>query len=554
MRLEWREIVDEQLDQLGRLIVIGVLVSPGLARIEDRAVDARNGNRHFEPEVRIGAEFGIVQATVERRVQERAGGLDRHAAAGTIFAAGPAGVEQPALNPALGDPLLQQIAVDAGVARHERRTETGGEGGFRLGHADLRAGHLCGIARQEVVHGLLRRQPRDRGEHAKGVGGQHDYILRHRTEIVFRRVGNEVDRIGTAAVFGQAGIVQIQRAGLIVHDDIFQHRAEPAGGGINLRLGLFAQADHLGIAAALEIEDRAVGPAMLVIADQRTAGIGGQRGLAGAGETEEHGGVALRTDIGAAMHRHHALGRQQIVEQAEHALLHFAGITGAADQDQFFAEIDRDHRFSARAMTRRVRLERGQIDHGIFGGETGQLVLGRAAQHRADEQIMPRKFVDHAHGHTMLGLRSAEQVLAIEPILLAQRLEEIFLQIGEMLRRHGRIIVPPDRVLGLAIAHDKLVLGGAAGMRAGFHHQRAVLGQPAFTMNDGRFHQRAALQVPVALGRNGKPLIGQRNIGGSGRGLGHGPVLFLRHGPRTPDLHDMRCRRTWQNVRGLGMA
>src|SRR3546814_6827212 len=43
---------------------------------------------------------------------------------------------------------------------------------------------------------------------------------------------------------------------------------------------------------------------------------------------------------------------EQIVQDAEHRLLHLAGILRAADQDQLLGEVDRDHRFAARAMLR----------------------------------------------------------------------------------------------------------------------------------------------------------------------------------------------------------
>ena len=58
-------------------------------------------------------------------------------------------------------------------------------------------------------------------------------------------------------------------------------------------------------------------------------------------QAEEDRGVAVGADIGRAVHRHDALRRQQEVEQAEHRLLHLAGIFGAADQDQLLLEIDR---------------------------------------------------------------------------------------------------------------------------------------------------------------------------------------------------------------------
>jgi hypothetical protein len=52
-----------------------------------------------------------------------------------------------------------------------------------------------------------------------------------------------------------------------------------------------AEVDRLGVAAALEVEGAAIGPAMLVVADQRAGGVGRQRRLAGARQAEEDGGV-----------------------------------------------------------------------------------------------------------------------------------------------------------------------------------------------------------------------------------------------------------------------
>src|SRR5699024_11502762 len=51
------------------------------------------------------------------------------------------------------------------------------------------------------------------------------------------------------------------------------------------------QVDALGVAAALEVEDAVGAPAVLVVADQLAAGVGGQGGLAGAGQAEEDGGL-----------------------------------------------------------------------------------------------------------------------------------------------------------------------------------------------------------------------------------------------------------------------
>ena len=249
---------------------------------------------------------------------------------------------------------------------------------------------------------------------------------------------------------------------------------------------------------------------MLVIADQRAAGVRRQGGLARAGQAEEHSGIAVRADIGRTVHRHHALDRQQIVEDAEHRLLHFTGIGGAADQDQLFGEVDGNDGFAAAAMTRRIGLERGQVDDRIFGRKARQFIGRGTHQQGADEQVVPGALVDDAHIDAMFGLRTAEQVGDIERVLFAQRLEEIRLERGEMFRSHAAIgLAPPHRRFGFGIADDELVLGAAAGMLAGLDDQRAVLRQYAFAVADRRLDQRRGAEIPELDGIGRNALVGQ---------------------------------------------
>src|SRR5699024_9957864 len=94
----------------------------------------------------------------------------------------------------------------------------------------------------------------------------------------------------------------------------------------------FVQVDDLGVAAALEVEHAVVVPAVLVVADQQALGIGGEGGLAGAGQAEEDGGVlAVEVGVGGAVHGGNALERQVVVHHAEHALLHLAAVPGVED-------------------------------------------------------------------------------------------------------------------------------------------------------------------------------------------------------------------------------
>src|SRR5439155_4145417 len=116
----------------------------------------------------------------------------------------------------------------------------------------------------------------------------------------------------------------------LVVDDVFEDGAEALGGGVDLGLRLLVDADRLRVAAAFEVEDPAVAPSMLVVADQASRGLGGQGGLPGPAEAEEKRDVgAVRVRVGRAMHWEHALRREKVVERSEDRLLDLARISRA---------------------------------------------------------------------------------------------------------------------------------------------------------------------------------------------------------------------------------
>src|SRR3546814_19983463 len=80
------------------------------------------------------------------------------------------------------------------------------------------------------------------------------------------------------------------------------------------------------------VEHAARAPAMLVIADQAAARVGGEGGLAGAREAKEDRGVACWAYVRRAVHREHVAIRQQVVENREHRLIDLDPIEGAPDQ------------------------------------------------------------------------------------------------------------------------------------------------------------------------------------------------------------------------------
>ena len=52
------------------------------------------------------------------------------------------------------------------------------------------------------------------------------------------------DRVGFAGVLGQAGVVEVEPAGVGVHRNVFEDGAELASGLVDIGLGLGADADE----------------------------------------------------------------------------------------------------------------------------------------------------------------------------------------------------------------------------------------------------------------------------------------------------------------------
>ena len=110
-----------------------------------------------------------------------------------------------------------------------------------------------------------------------------------------------LDGIGHARVVRDRDII-IVRLAILIEYHVFTDGAK-ADGVEDLGLVERVQALTLGVAAALDVKDAHIGPAVLVIADQQARGIGRKRGLAGAGQAKEHRGL-MRDGIhaGRAMH------------------------------------------------------------------------------------------------------------------------------------------------------------------------------------------------------------------------------------------------------------
>ena len=225
-------------------------------------------------------------------------------------------------------------------------------------------------------------------------------------------------------------------------------------------------------------------------------GIGGERRLAGAGQAEEDRGVAARPHVGRAVHREHALRRQQVVERGEDRLLHLARVPGPADEHQLLGEVEDDERPAAGPVAGRVGLEVGRVQHGKAGAELGQLGRHGTDEHVADEQGVPRVGRDEPHGHPVRRVRAAEEILdeqlpgiQIGPHVLVQPLERGGVEPG--------VLFPPDPVGAAGLLDQELVLGRPAAMGRRHRGKGAGVGQGSFAALQGVLDQGGRGEIGV---------------------------------------------------------
>ncbi len=199
------------------------------------------------------------------------------------------------------------------------------------------------------------------------------------------------------------------------------------------------------------------------------------------------------------MHRHDAALRQQVIEDGEDRLLHFAGIGGAADQHQAARQIHGNDGFRPAIMTCRVGAEARQIDDGQARRECRQIGAVGTDQQVADEQIVPGQFAVKANGNPRGGIGAGVEILGVETAAAGMG-QHVGQQAIEGRRRHRAVAGPPDGVFGRRIADNEFVLRRAAGVFARRGGKGAAGSQPCLAIADGVFIKGRFGQIPFNRG------------------------------------------------------
>ena len=325
---------------------------------------------------------------------------------------------------------------------------------------------------------LLGCEDRYGREYAERVGRQEDNIIRGRAGgdgvDVLGDLFDMLDRIRHTGVLGHALVGKVDLA-VRVHGDVLEQRVS-LDSVVDVRLALLVKTDDLCIAAALKVEDTVIVPAVLVVADQQSLGVGRKGGLAGTGKSEEDGGVlAFHIGVGGAVHGSNALQRQVVVHHGEQTLLHLAAVPGV--ENDLLAALDVEHRGSLRVQTQLLvvlDLCLGSVVAYKVRLKALQLLSGGLDEHVLDKVRLPGDLHDKANCHTGVLVGAAEAVYHIE--LFAGELLDSQLFAGCPGFFGSRMVVvgifgrcPPYGVLAHVIHHDEFVFGRTAGVDTGHH-------------------------------------------------------------------------------------
>jgi hypothetical protein len=126
-----------------------------------------------------------------------------------------------------------------------------------------------------VIAGLFGGEFADRRQYPESIASQHDDVGGLTIDKARNfGIGNELDRVCTACIFGNTDIVVIRVTVKRYVDDVLKDRSE-SDGVENVRFFLGGEVDAFGIASSFNVEYAGVGPDVLVIADEEAAGVCG---------------------------------------------------------------------------------------------------------------------------------------------------------------------------------------------------------------------------------------------------------------------------------------
>src|SRR5215213_4059008 len=305
-------------------------------------------------------------------------------------------------------------------------------------------------------------------------------------------------RIGDAGVLRDHVVRVVHLACAAVHDHVLQDRAE-ADSVPDLGFFLGGEVYRLGVATALEVEDPGVRPAVFVVTDEFTLGIGRQGRLARPREPEEECHVSLLAYVGRAVHREDAaFGRQHEVQDREDALLDLARVGRAADQDHLALEVNAYEGLGLRAVLLGVCEESRDRDHGPVRLEGLDLLLRRTPEELARKEGLPGVLRHHVYVEAVAGVGAGVGVDDVDLLQVLDVAGGLVQKRPEGVAREGLVArAPIHRGFRDLVIYDKAVLGRAAGPLARPYDESPGTGDHALSPPHGCLDEARGWQVFV---------------------------------------------------------
>ena len=469
--LESFEVFVEGLREFLSGFAISGLVCPTVFRKKNFGRDVRTRLRNAQAENVVGLIFDVVQRTVVNGVDDGARYLDGEAFANAVSSAAPTRIDEPDFRAVLIHVGFEKFSVFGRVPNEERRAEACGEGRLGFFYANFRTRDFGGVTGNEVVHRLFGGQLADRRKNAERVAGEKNDVFRMTALAAFLDVLDVMNRVGSAGVFGERIVVEVDHSRFGIENGVFKDGSE-FDRVEDFRFAFSGKVNAFCVTTAFNIDNALVGPVVFVVADKLTTRFGGERSFSSSGKAKEQAGVAVFTFVRRAVHRQEAFFRHQVVHDRENTLLHFTGVFGAENDEFTTFKREIDARARGKRRRGRVGLElTGVEDDEIRFAEVGKFFSRRTDEHVVHEQRVISASANDANFNAVLGIPTGESVDDVKMIAGVQIIDCARTILQERGIGHLNVdVAPPNIVSALRIVDNTFVFRATAGfLSRGIH-------------------------------------------------------------------------------------
>ena len=382
----------------------------------------------------------------------------------------PTSVKQPSVSLVLGHLVGKHLGVLHGVQDQEGLAEASRESSLGLSDTLLGTCHLGGVTGNEVVHDLLVGQLGNRRNDTTGITSEQNNVGGVGVgEAGNQSIGNVLNGVRNSGVLSEGLVLVVNDTGGRVENNVLKNGTE-ADGVENIRLLLGREVKALGVAATLNVEDTGVGPDVLVITDEETAGVSRKGSLTGTGKTEEKSDITVGALVGRRVQGQVVeLDGLDVEHNSEDTLLHLTGVLSTENGHLHILEVDGNGGRRGHTVSESVGGEStGVVDGEIGLAKVGELLLSGSDKHVSHEESVVSTGTDNTDLDSVLGVPAGVSINNVDSLSGIQVVNStLSVNLPRVL---GKLLVdrsPPNVVDRGGLVDNTLVLGGATSLLAG---------------------------------------------------------------------------------------